>query len=381
MAKKSASATASSEATKTPETKKNELPSLPCALDFFWDYTILSWGYCKEHLAKFAARHPFYTVEFIDGKLAYINEIRQLPNNSARSSKNTKALLTAEAERQAVAKEAKVLASAIEFFFREQPSLVPVELKEAGLTDFQAAKKTDLPAVSTFIIAANTYLASNGEQFVSAGALTANFSKDFETIGTAFNAAKEALTAKRQSGKDGTKAVADGIIAIQKDLKLMQDTGKDIYELEPDNLKLFTQEYLVAQVRNGHPAKVSGRTNWFDAADPKGGKPIAGLLVEVLGEEGKSAITDKLGRYKIQLSGGSFTLRFSGEAVSPIEKMVVLEPGVNRRVNVILEPAPVVPAEERIVQAPSATTSLSNAVSELLDKSKATNGVQEGAVI
>ncbi|MCC6724494.1 MAG: hypothetical protein IT258_08285 [Saprospiraceae bacterium] len=211
-----------------------------------------------------------------------------------------------------------------------------------------------------------------------------DFSKGFETIGTAFNTAKEALTAKRQSGKDGTKAVADGIIAIQKDLKLMQDTGKDIYELEPDNLKLFTQDYLVAQVRNGHPAKVSGRTNWFDATDPKGGKPIAGLLVEVLGEEGKSAITDKLGRYKIQLSGGSFTLRFSSpagasEAVSPIEKLVVLEPGVNRRVNVILEPAPVVPAEERSVQVPSATTSLSNAVSTLLEKPKATNGVHEGA--
>ena len=148
-----------------------------------------------------------------------------------------------------------------------------------------------------------------------------------------------------------------------------------IFKYEPELRQLFTQDYLLAQVRNGHIAGIKGRTDLppaFEGAKPK---PAAGILVEVLGEEGKTAVTDKQGRYLIKIAGGEYMVRFSGENIEPVVLNVVVELGVDRRVNVVVGPptvAEVSVQREAVPAPPSMNEVLSEALREVADKP--TNG-------
>ena len=83
-------------------------------------------------------------------------------------------------------------------------------------------------------------------------------------------------------------------------------------------------------------------------------QPLAGTLVEVLGQTGKTAITDAEGRYKIPIAGGEYMVQFTGEGMSPITMKVVVSPGVDRRVNVVFTPMGLSPAPvaEAVPEAP-----------------------------
>jgi hypothetical protein len=264
-----------------------------------------------------------------------------------------------------------------------------VERKAAGLVAFREASDSNYSAVSIFLTTASNYLDANGQRLVEMGALPADFVQGFKDLGTAFNDLKKRLNTGRQTSKDGTSTVAAGVEKIKQQLSLMQEFGKQAFKYEPEMLKLFTEDYLLEAVRSKHHAGLDGTTALPPVDGNSKGKPLANVLVEVLGIPGKTATTNKQGRYVIkQMAAGEYMVRYSGEGIAPVELKVVLSAGVSRRVNVTLEPAPqeqaptasrgASPAPATIGE-PALDTALLNAVSELLVKSKATNGVQEGA--
>ncbi len=136
----------------------------------------------------------------------------------------------------------------------------------------------------------------------------------------------------------GTQAVANGIQRIKEELNPMFQDAALLFKYEPALRQLFTQEYLLSQVRSGKTAGIKGRT---DRASDK--QPIAGVLVQVLNYPEKSATTDAKGRYGIKIAAGDYTVSFTCEGMAPIEQKVKVSAGIDRRLNVVLEPAPVVP--------------------------------------
>lgn len=228
---------------------------------------------------------------------------------------------------------------------------------------------------------ANNYLMANGQAMVDAKVLSADFVQRFKDAGTDFDTAKSCqldadLDRRHQHGGPA------GVEKIKLQLGLMQGFGKQAFRYEPDLLKLFTEDYLLDAVRSKHPAGLDGTTALPPADGITKGKPLADILVESVGVEANRPLRRRMAAISSkQLAAGEHLVRYSGEGIATVAKKVVLEPGVSRRVDVTLEPAPVVvAAEERTVQAPAATTTLSNAVSELLvDVPKATNGVHAGA--
>ncbi len=103
----------------------------------------------------------------------------------------------------------------------------------------------------------------------------------------------------------------------------------------------------------------------------------------------KTATTDAEGRYKIPIAGGEYMVQYTGEGMSPLTMKVVVRPGVDRRVNVVLSPAPLSasPAVDKVAAAaapaitwPVASDPLSSAVSEMMDK-VAANGATNGAAV
>ncbi len=341
MAKKTVSATPAVTPA-VPKKTNQAFPTLPCALVYFWAFALKAWENCKARLPRFEAEGgPRYSKEFVDGQIAYIKEIKALPNDRARRAPSRSERLALMAARQAVSDLASRLNKAIEYTWKD-PLLVEVQRSAAGLVTFGEATVADWEAVASFIESANTFLPANLERMVQAGAMNAEFPGKFESVGAAFDTIWTSLQAKRQSAKSGTKEVAAGIVKIQEELNPMLSDALDFFKYEPALKELFVQETLLKEVRNGHPATVSGGTT-LPATNPdvKKGKPLAGILVEVLDEPGKSATTNKHGRYKIQLAGGVFTLRFSGEGLVPVERQVTLDPGKGRYLDMVLEPAPV----------------------------------------
>lgn len=306
---------------------------LPCALLYFWEYANIAWENCEANLDSFAAKSPRFTKEYVAERLAYIQQVKSLPNNTVRSSISGKVRLALLANRQLVIGQLNLLDNAIGYTYREQPALVAIERKQAGIDALRVATDSDWAAVSSFIGTASSYLSQSGDKLVASGSISAEFAANFEAVGAGFNAVWKELVSKRQSAREGTQSVAEGIKQILLDLNLMLDLGKQLFEYEPSLRKLFTTEYLVAEVRGGHMAGIQGRV-LLEGAE----QPVQGALVEVLGMN-KSVITDKKGRYSFKLSGGEYSLRVSAPGVLPSEQLVTVEAGVMRRQNVLLLPS------------------------------------------
>lgn len=340
MAKKTAAALPAATPA-VPKKTKQSYPSLPCPLVYFWPYALKAWRNCKDKLPRFAAEGGSrYTEAFVDEQLAYIQQVKAMPNNRSRNAPLREVKQSLAAARQSVADWASRLNKAIEYTYKD-PSQVDVQRSAAGLTAFAKTKDSDWAGVSSFVGTANAYLSTNLSRLVDAGAANVDFATNFEAMGLAFDNLWGELQAKRQWAKSGTKDVAAGIARILEELNPMLGDAAIFFKYEPALKELFVQELLIREVRNGHPATVSGGvTQPASSPDGKVGEPLAGVLVEVLGASGKSVLTNKKGRYKIQLAGGDFTLRFSGTGLRPVERAIQLEPGRGRRLNLVLEPAP-----------------------------------------
>lgn len=323
-----------------PKSRKETKANIPTAQRYFWDYAELSWKYAKDYQEQLAARRPLFTTEYIEEQLAYIATVKAMPTRQVRSAKSKKSRISLSAHRQVILSEADLLESAIRFTYKDQQPLTPAELEESGITALRAATSRDWAAVSVFITTADIYLAGHLQELVDAGAIPPTFALDLKTKGNAFNTAKTEFTDGKQSAKDGTDALAEGIRQIKTAIGNMQKTGKIVFEFEPETRKLFTEKYLLDAVRSHHPARIVGRTELGPVVQGMKPKPLAGILVEVLGEPGKTAITDPSGRYKIPIAGGEYPVRYSGEGMAPVQIKVTVKPGVDRRINVALEPVP-----------------------------------------
>ena len=335
--------------------------AIPSALRYFWDFADLSWQYADAHQAALATRRPLFTKEYITEQVAYIAEVKAMPNNDVRSSQRKKSRLSLSGHRQAIMTEVNLLDSAIRLAYEAQAELVPVELRESGITALRAATPRDWAAVTTFLTTANTYLQANGQKLVGAGTITDKFASELAAKGNEYNAAKSEFTDKKQSAKEGTASVAQGVKKIKTAISMMQDLGKNVFEFQPELRKLFTADYVLNEVRSKHPAHIVGHTDLGPVVEGMKAKALAGILVEVLGQAGKSAITDKQGRYMIPIAGGEYMVQYTGEGMSPITMKVVVRPGVDRRVNVVLapmgmEPMPVMEALPEAPQSKLATT-------------------------
>ncbi len=340
MAKK----TAVSPTTATQKTSKSRTEPktrIPSALRYFWDFAELSWQYADVHQAALAARRPLFTKEFIAAQLAYIAEVKAMPTNDMRTSKSKKSRLSLSGHRQEIMSEVNLLDSAIRLAYEAQAELIPVELRESGITALRSATVRDWAAVSNFLTTAKTYLQDNGQKLVDAGAIAPGFAADLETKGSEFNAAKVEFTDKKQLAKEGTATVALGVRKIQTAISQLQDLGKNVFEFEPELRKLFTADYVLNEVRSKHPAHIVGRTDLGLVEEGMKPKPLAGILVEVLGQAGKSATTNDKGHYSLKIAAGEYRLRFTSSVTAPFEQQVKVTAGISRRVNVTLAAKPI----------------------------------------
>ena len=349
MSKKtSKEAAAASAATPTaPLSTEEEIIKLPCALKYFFAYCTTAWGYCRGHLAEFFAESARFKEAFVDEQITLVKAVKDLPNNSVRTSEASDARIVLVAIQQQVVGLAERLRIAITYAFKD--ALVAAnERKLAGITDFTDVNSTDWGAASDFIATANNYLTVKAEKLVEANAIQNSFPTIFKDAGQAFDKAWADFVAKRKAANLGTQAVNDGLKQILEELNPMLALGKNIYRFDATTRKQFTTRDLLNEVRGHHPAGIGGFTTLAN-------KPLPGVRVEIVDMLEKFAVTDARGKYEIKVAAGQYDIRFTSEDTLPltIAKRKVTA-GVTGRLNVELQPAPVVVAI--VAEAPAPPT-------------------------
>lgn len=382
----------------TLQSTLEESVNLPCAREYFYQMALTAWGYCRADRLLFMEESDRYTEAFIDGQEEYINSVKNLPDLSVLLAAATEANDGLAAWRQQVGSLSKRLNNAIGYAFKN-PDTAASERQLAGLNDLGAPSGEPWGHVDNFLTKANNYLSSKIKVLVKAKGANANLQTKFLDVTTAFSAAWADFIAKEKAVADGTKATKKGLIAILDELNPMLDDGKLIFEFDATNRKKFTIKDLVNEVRGTHPAGLEG----YVRNDME--KGIQGVLVQVENQPDKSALTDKYGKYKINLAAGSATFHYIMAGMMPQSVTRSLTAGVTSRQNVVLAPLGVAPApvepvleENKLVTNASGTpeetsapptvkavapvsSQLSSAVAEMLEKKQIANGATNGEMV
>lgn len=334
---------------------------------------LVAWGYCRTNLAKFFDVSDRYTATFIDDQELLIGTVKLMDDLDVRQAAATAANDALAAWRQQAGSLSKRLDNAIGYAFKDAAT-ADAERKLSGLEKFGTPSTEPWGQVDDFLTSANKYLREKITVLVEAKAAKANLQTQFSDVTTGFTAAWNDFIAKMKAVSDGTNEVNEGLRAIQKELNPMLEDGKLIYEFDPVNRKKFTIKYLVKEVRGTHPAGLAGYVK------NEAGKGIENARVQVDSQPDKFALTDKKGKFELNLSAGKFGFSFTAAGMAPQTFERSLTAGVTSRQNVVLAPVPVeaAPSVEPVAPvtrpAVSANQQLAEAVSQLSNGAEAVNG-------
>ena len=151
MAKKTVSAPPA-DTPAVPKKTKKAIPSIPCALVYYWEYALLAWGYCLRNLSSFAAGSPRFTENFVNDQINLVRETRGLPNQKTRNAIPREVLLSLQAARQVVADMATRLKKAINYSYEDAALAAKVKTLQARLSEIE--KETN--AAMTRLVAAQS---------------------------------------------------------------------------------------------------------------------------------------------------------------------------------------------------------------------------------
>jgi len=357
------------------QTTLEESVNLPCARKYFYQMALTAWAYCLANRTLFLEESDRYTEEFIEEQVAYINTVKNLPDLSVLLAAATEANQGLVAWRQQVGSLSKRLSNAIGYTFKN-PATADSERQLAGLTDFNSPSAEPWAQVDSFLTKANNYLTAKISVLVTAKGTTASLQTKFTAVTSDFSAAWTNFILKEKTVVDGTKVTIAGLKAILKELNPMLDDGKVIFEFDAVNRRKFTVKHLVKEVRGTHPAGLEGYVrNGL-------GKGIEAVLVQVQDQPDNFAMTDKKGKYKINLAAGTSAFNYTMAGMEPQSVTRNLTAGVTSRQNVVLIPVPALvtlaeePPAEKTADTPLFIGSeLSNALSDVTVNAPSTNGV------
>ena len=301
----------------------------PCAQPTLYAACVLAWQMCRDNQLMFFTHDNIYTSAFIIENIARIKAAEDLPDWEAR--KAALDLLSLEYDKVAgdLADMVKYLKKYIERAYKDE-AVQKIMLKKAGFEYYSKVQTLDDKAILPFMSSASEFVAQNVAILTTAGKMPVAFPSEFKAIDVLFddvldryNVTKQALTPQTDEKNDASNDVYDRTLVLLAD-------GAFIYMKTPDLAKAYTFSAVLAQVKPTKNAGISGKVLY-----PLSKKGIAGITVtEPI--SGKTAITDKEGRYDIKsLSEDTYSLVFSGDGyVTQTVNDIPVKTGVTKRLNV-----------------------------------------------
>ena len=306
--------------------------SYSCSQATLYNVCRLVWQMIGNKLAEFAGYNTIYILPYIAENLALIKAAERLPDAEQRREEVDTLSLSYDKMGARVVLLGKYLLTYIdEAYPKEMRSIM---YKAAGYDSFDKVKAFNSNAIPSWFSDALLFVEQKAET-LSKGGMPKDFleklkaaDKEFEEILKQYNAAVATAKERREE-----KILANNDIYARAQKALLH--GRNMNLEMPEQAKLYQFSAVLAQVEDGKNAGISGKIT-----EEGGKKGIAGIAVtEPI--SGKTAVTDKDGRYEITpLSMDKYTLIFSGEGyeTQTIEKIAV-KTGVTTRQNAAMKPA------------------------------------------
>jgi Carboxypeptidase regulatory-like domain len=291
--------------------------------------SILAWGYCLTLINRFFNFSTRYTADLVATMIKQAEEADALPNKEQRSNPKRSAHVELVDANNAICLQWQKLKRYILLAYPK--SLVNIKLDAAGYTHYNKAKSKRWEITLNMIKDAQQFMADFAAELEANNNMPKSFPAEFESLAQVFKTERNRFVSNSMSAVEGTDIKDKAIYEVEVELSNLLKAGKVIFDKEPLNLRKFTFEDLIKEVRGTEPAGVKG----YLLAELNE-RPVEGVVVST-GEY--STTSDTNGRYELRLPSGVYTLRFEkpGYQTLVVEGRVV-KVGVMGRYNATMMP-------------------------------------------
>ncbi|MBI1225043.1 MAG: hypothetical protein GC192_07370 [Bacteroidetes bacterium] len=321
-----------------------------------------AWAYCLLYIADIAAKHPKYTIEFIEAQQTFIDSVEAMPDIENRNAIPAQTYEDMQAARKAVLNEWQFLKGYVMDAYTG--SLLRVKLAAAGQNDYEFALRGSLDHTTSLINSAKLFMTENASELDTLGNMPASFHTDFTNLANAFLLLRTTYDGKNDMKLEQSAAKRQGNETILKALRPMLRVGKRTFvndRLKWDN---FVYANLLNEVRGHSP---SGLRGFFKAADTN--MPLEGVHIRAVNTE-YEAISAADGHYFLEMASGVYNISISAEGYNSVYiQGRKIDVGVKHWLNLSLEAvaaAPVVMVTKDM---------LNGLVNEMPSPTPAENGV------
>ncbi|MBI1225394.1 MAG: hypothetical protein GC192_09180 [Bacteroidetes bacterium] len=291
---------------KKKQKKVKQYPRMyPCTQQNIITLAGRAWQYCLELIAAFTAVSPSIDAAFVAAQNAKVEAADLLPNNTQRKDGHVSAHVELVEANAAVCRAWQMLKTFIKRAFPK--SLYSIKLEAAGNQYYTDAKGGKFDFTASLITDAKAFMTTYATELTADGIMSPDFPTEFGNLATAFSAERTVFQNKLEQAGAGTslkdKAIREN---VEEPLSTLFALGKQIYYNDPVNLKKFTYEDLIMEVRGNDPAGLKGLI-----IDGTNGKPLLGVEAS---NGTVSMLTEKNGKYLLRMASGphSFTFKKAG---------------------------------------------------------------------
>lgn len=322
-------------------------------------YARLGWNHYLAHQAVFRTFSGYYTVQLGEDQLAFIATTEALPDLEARVVEPLDAkgdLYNLNISVLNMFQDGKTY---IERTYAE-PAKQATMLNAAGYNYFRKASGHNWSSTESLISAFSLFLTNYGAELQASGWMPEDFPESFDTASRPFLALWQSYKAKWAAARQERSQKADNNNRIYRELVEMCKIGQRKFANQPEIKKQFTVTALYKAVAGNSPSGLEG----ICAINGDKRYPVTGVrLSAMVGTEERSALSDDMGRYFLQLPSGDYTVRMEAEGFVPQTFQKQVKIGVKSRLNLGLErvPAPVAPLEKPAI-APTQSVNLADIV-------------------
>lgn len=282
------------------------------------------WTSYAEFLADFQAWKTTYDATVGDDQLAALDVAKAMPDEAQRDELHT----TLNKELGPLSDDCLIVWKQLESYIRDGfPELVYQDkLNAAGHTYYLGASQKNWEDVQGLMNDGELFIAANTAE-LTAGGMPATFAQLFTDTKGAFDAKhSEFLHAEETAKVLRDEKVNANNSLFQEAMKMCED-GKKIFRKEAAKRDQFTWTTVQALIKNTQSThSVKGVVSDADTKDPIEGAKVSALDKDGNPIEGKEAVTESDGTYKIiGLKNGKYSLRIEAEAYDTVEVPFIID--------------------------------------------------------
>ena len=254
-------------------------PRYQCTQAELYAICRIAWANCLIHLARFFQFKTFYTQQFIDDRVAEVDDAASLPDSQMRGEASEIAHIQLKEKADLCLIAWQSLKAYIQDSFTNQQK---PKLEAAGSKLYHKAANYDWESITKLMGQATQFITDNNTALLNNGGMPPTFQAEVDALELDFNTIYQTFQIEQQGAEvlTTTKINANNLI-FDKLMKMLSD-GKKIFRLERAIQEQFIWEQILELVTPTTPQPKE--TLIFSSKQ----NPVAPLGIAYIGADGET---------------------------------------------------------------------------------------------